>query len=298
MVRRLLSVIGLAVALTVLLVGAEALAALPKRTRQAVWADPSVTAAATTATADTSSTTSASARAKTVSPSPERTTAAVAPSAASVGVLARSTDLRAHFCTAAVVASTSGEVIVTAAHCLSGTARGLLFAPGYQAGAASHGTWVVTGAYVAAGWLNSQDPKDDVAFLTVRPAASNHSTATVQAVVGGYPLASAPRAGDRVRVTGYVDGVQTAVSCVATVYLTGGYPSFDCAGFAGGTSGGPWISAGKQTLTAVIGGLHQGGCSPDTSYSSALHDTTADVLARAAANRTADVLPSPNSDGC
>jgi hypothetical protein len=95
--------------------------------------------------------------------------------------------------------------------------------------------------------------------------------------------------------------VDTATSCTTTVYWTRGYPSFDCDGFAGGTSGGPWITPGADgtpTLTAVIGGLHQGGCSPDTSYSSAFDATTASVLTRAEHGRPADTLPSPDSDGC
>lgn len=278
--RRLVWAAVLAVALPVLFVGAEALAAKPAGKTATVDA---------VGLQDDSSTT--------VAP-PARSAAPVAPGAASIGVLSGSADLRAHTCTAAVVASKTGEVIVTAAHCVSGTGRGLVFAPGYRAGTAPHGTWVVTAAYVSAGWLNGQDPQDDVAFLTVRPASANRSAATVQAVVGGYPLASAAHSGDRVRVTGYVHGVQTAISCAATVYPTGGYPSFDCAGFAGGTSGGPWISAGKSALTGVIGGLHQGGCSPDTSYSAAFDAGTAAVLARAAGNRAADTLPAPHSDGC
>src|SRR5579862_7309346 len=36
-----------------------------------------------------------------------------------------------HFCSASVVHSPAGNVIATAAHCVSGTGAGLLFAPGY-----------------------------------------------------------------------------------------------------------------------------------------------------------------------
>jgi V8-like Glu-specific endopeptidase len=227
--------------------------------------------------------------------------ARVPPSSASVGVLAPAGDVLAHGCTGTVVASATGEVIVTAAHCVSGSGDGLIFAPGYQAGNAPYGTWVVQSAYVAVGWLNSQDPTADVAFLTVLPASSNASAASVQAVVGGYPVANAPSAGDQVQVSGYVTGEDAATACTATVYLTGGYPSFDCAGFAGGTSGGPWISTGPHetvTLTGVIGGLHQGGCTPDTSYSAAFTANAATLLARAEGGRAPDILPSSGSDGC
>ncbi|MDQ1749178.1 MAG: hypothetical protein QOE71_234 [Pseudonocardiales bacterium] len=244
---------------------------------------------------------SASPAPATASAAPAGTSAAVPPSVSTIGVLSPAGELQAHSCTAAVVTSSSGEVIVTAAHCVAGTGAGLVFAPGYQAGTAPYGTWVVQHAYVSAGWLDNQNPEDDVAFLTVSAAAANPSAATVQAVVGGYSLASAPGADDQVRVSGYVAGDDVAVSCTADVYLTGAYPSFDCAGFAGGTSGGPWITngaTGTPVLAAVIGGLHQGGCSPDTSYSAPFTAATAAILARAAQDQAADILPSPNSDGC
>lgn len=44
-----------------------------------------------------------------------------------------------HFCTASVVDSPSGDVIATAAHCLSGNAKDLEFVPMYHDGQAPYG---------------------------------------------------------------------------------------------------------------------------------------------------------------
>jgi hypothetical protein len=48
----------------------------------------------------------------------------------------------------------------------------------------------------------------------------------------------------------------------------------------------------------VIGGLHQGGCEPSTSYSARLGRPALAVLRRAADHARADVFPQRPSDGC
>jgi hypothetical protein len=77
-------------------------------------------------------------------------TAAAAPRSLAVGALfgltARGT-LGSHFCTATVVDSPRGDVVVTAAHCVSGWKAGsLAFVPGYRDGAAPRGIWNVAAA--------------------------------------------------------------------------------------------------------------------------------------------------------
>ena len=52
----------------------------------------------------------------------------------SIGALLRVTGAPAQVCTAAVIDSVAGDVIVTAAHCLSGSTGALMFAPGYHSG--------------------------------------------------------------------------------------------------------------------------------------------------------------------
>jgi V8-like Glu-specific endopeptidase len=209
-----------------------------------------------------------------------------------------------HTCTAAVVDSPDGDLLVTAAHCLAGTGAGLVFAPGYDDGVAPYGTWVVQRAYVAPGWIEQADPSEDYAFLLVAPSKANRSPAAVQAVVGANALGHAPLAGTQLVVAGYVAGRDDEpVICSVSAYLTGTYPSFDCAGYAGGTSGGPWLAdydaaSGTGTISGVIGGLHQGGCEAATSYTSAFDSTTDAVLARAEDGGPADTVPAAGSDGC
>jgi hypothetical protein len=87
-----------------------------------------------------------------------------------VGALFASASSTQHGCTASVVASPAGDVLLTAAHCVSGSGKGMVFAPGYHDGISPYGRWTVTGLQLAAGWLKSQDPQGDFAFLTVADA--------------------------------------------------------------------------------------------------------------------------------
>src|SRR6516162_6297864 len=45
-----------------------------------------------------------------------------------------------HFCTASVVNSPAGDLVITAAHCVSGTSN-VAFVPGYDRGATPYGVW-------------------------------------------------------------------------------------------------------------------------------------------------------------
>jgi hypothetical protein len=48
----------------------------------------------------------------------------------------------------------------------------------------------------------------------------------------------------------------------------------------------------------LIGGLHQGGCSPVTSYSSPLGAPARRAYLRAAAGARGDIVPPAGPDGC
>ena len=99
--------------------------------------------------------------------------------------------LGAHFCTASVVTSRSGDLLITAAHCVAGIELvkpgHLLFAPGYASGKFPRGLWVVTKGFTDSRWSAHQDPNDDVAFLAVRP------------VIKTDGLAAGPRSPNRAR---------------------------------------------------------------------------------------------------
>ncbi len=193
------------------------------------------------------------------------------------GVLGR------HFCTASVVASPSGDLLITAAHCVTGLdlspAGRLVFAPGYSDGRFPHGLWAVVRKFVDAAWATRQDPDNDVAFLQVRPLYWRHaSRSSLQNLTGAERLGFDVPLPAQIDAIGYPDGSNQAVSCPtrATSFRPGALNQvmFVCPGFTDGTSGGPFLSgfsrvSGVGTIIGVIGGYQQGGDSPSISYSSA-----------------------------
>ena len=69
-----------------------------------------------------------------------------------------------HTCTASVIASRTGNLVITAAHCLSGSGAGWRFAPGYDNGVEPYGSWSVVGFYGAPAWLHSTLASSDYAI--------------------------------------------------------------------------------------------------------------------------------------
>jgi Trypsin-like peptidase domain len=239
------------------------------------------------------------------------TTVTVSPEAASfdgvpqVGALFEGTwRSTPHFCSAVVVDSPSGDVIATAAHCLSGDAKDLEFVPMYHDGQAPYGAWDVTGAYVSQRWLSDQDPQADFAFLTVSPQDTGGTQHTVQSAVGGDQLATESRPPQWTVVIGYPAGMGgQPIICLNQTIARQGYPSLKCGGFVNGTSGGPWLAdydfqTGQGKLYGVTGGRHQGGCVSWVSYSSSFDADTMAVYQRAAADEQPDTVPSATSATC
>ena len=218
---------------------------------------------------------------------------------AAIGALFPGGVTGAHVCTASVVHSATGNVIATAAHCLAGTSVGIAVAPGYTRGVAPYGSWTVTGSYADPAWVQGRDAHADVAFLTVAPAKGR---TPVERVVGAATLSVAPADGTSVTATGYALGLgDSPLGCTAATTTTDGYPTLPCGPLPLGTSGAPWIATapdGRQLLVVVVVGLHQGGCTPDVSYSAPFTAATVTLLARAAAGGPADTLPARPSDDC
>ncbi len=190
-----------------------------------------------------------------------------------------------HFCTASVVDSPTRDLLVTAAHCVFGTGASIEFAPLLHDTALPAGVWDVTKIYIDPAWTKSFDPRHDVAFLRVAP----HGRTRVQDVVPGHLLGS-PTAGQPVNVSGYPLGSRgRPITCTAPLSLVDGYSAIGCAGFGNGTSGGPWVQAGH--VVGVIGGLEQGGCSPDVEYSTPFGAAVQALFARAVAGGPGDLVP-------
>jgi len=221
--------------------------------------------------------------------------------AASVGPLFGSGTGKPHGCTASVISSPHQNLILTAAHCVSGTGDGLLFSPGYLRGASPYGIWRVVQAYVDPAWQAARDPSYDYAVLQVADQVRTGRHVGVEAVTGGNELGLAPLPGAAVTVIAYNQGIDDApVQCAAVVYRTGGQPSFDCPGFSGGTSGAPWLAktptTGQYVVRGLIGGLYQGGCSDATSYSPSFTGAILQLLGRAAADGPADSVAGARFD--
>jgi V8-like Glu-specific endopeptidase len=179
--------------------------------------------------------------------------------------------LRTHFCTASVVDSPRGDLVITAAHCVSGRAPGrIAFVPGYRDGLAPYGVWLTTEVLSDSAWRTSGDPDHDVAFLVVHRSGSSDR---VQDLTGGERLGIGWPTQAWVQVIGYPDTTDRPITCQnESKQLDPHELEFDCGGYTDGTSGGPFLGrvdpgTGAGTVIGVIGGYEQGGDIASVSYS-------------------------------
>jgi V8-like Glu-specific endopeptidase len=183
---------------------------------------------------------------------------------------------RSHFCTASVVHSPAGNLLLTAAHCMQGRsltpAGTIFFAPGYHSGRFPYGRWIVRSVFTNSQWKKHKNPADDFAFLIAGRAGTHLERRTGAETL--YTGAKLPR---KVQVIGYPDGGNLPLSCKATARLVGrSHPDqevFDCDGYTNGTSGGPFLAkvssaTGTGRVLGAIGGYEDGGDTPNVSYSS------------------------------
>ncbi|MGV0815607.1 trypsin-like peptidase domain-containing protein [Mycolicibacterium boenickei] len=201
-------------------------------------------------------------------------------------------DTEIHTCSGAVLASTSGDLILTAAHCvLDGVDT--TFVPGF--GAAGGDSWQVTAVYLDPRWIAAQDPQADYAIVRLTGGSGE---SLLSAAGGGLTLGSAPAAGTAVTVTGYPTGAGgSPLACRGPTGLAPqGFPSLACAGLTDGFSGAPWVSG--STVTGLVGGLDGGGCHDDVSYSPPFDDRIAGLLARAESGDPGDVAPAALESDC
>ncbi|HEX4220815.1 MAG TPA: trypsin-like serine protease [Pseudonocardiaceae bacterium] len=185
-----------------------------------------------------------------------------------------------HFCTASVVASPRGDVVLTAAHCIYDPSEGdydtdIVFIPDYHDGVAPYGVWEPDQLIVDPRWISDADPDLDFGFLTVHQSGNSK---TIQSETGANQLGTGMSFDLPVQVTGYPDGASQAVTCATRSSQEDTYQlQFDCDGFPNGTSGSPWVTnvnpaTGLGTVIGVIGGYEEGGDTPEVSYSSYFDD--------------------------
>jgi hypothetical protein len=209
-------------------------------------------------------------------PSPDSTPAGV-PSAGlfggspTIGALLYASGRNPRVCTAAVVDSTTGNLVVTSAHCIVGRgfATNLEYVPDYRDGTAPYGVRPVTAITVARGWRHGHNPNLDLAFLTVAAVRGRQ----IQATTGGLALGFNLNYDQRIEVVAYYNGNTEPVRCATRSFrFRAGQAEFLCGGFHDGTSGAPWVAGydpgnGVGTLVGVLGGYEGGGVYQWASYS-------------------------------
>jgi hypothetical protein len=208
-----------------------------------------------------------------------------------------------HSCSGAVLASPSGDLVLTAAHCLADGVDAS-FVPGFdfpgvdvpgpdEAGPVDG--WQVDAVYLDPRWVAVQDPLADYAVARV----SRADGARLESVAGGgLRLGGAPEPGQAVTVIGYAAGPGGGpAACQApAAEAREGFPELHCDGVVAGFSGAPWITG--STVSGLIGGLDGGGCTEEISYSPPFGDAIAALVSRAQAGGPGDAAPASFDDGC
>ncbi|MEU6231220.1 trypsin-like peptidase domain-containing protein [Streptomyces sp. NPDC047042] len=209
------------------------------------------------------------------------------PRSARVGALFSGGLAGGHFCTASVVRSRGRDLILTAAHCLSGGgdgggASGVVFVPGYRGGRAPYGVWRVTKAFVPGAWRERADEDSDFAFAVVASDSASKGGRELEDVVGANAFAAGRVTGaSAVVVTGYPNVLDAPLSCTnRPTAHSRTQQRIECPHFTDGTSGSPWVDV-EGDVVGVLGGFEQGGATDDVSYSAVLGSAAADLYREA-----------------
>ena len=216
------------------------------------------------------------------------------------GALFYTTGGKAHYCSASVVDSTVGDLVLTAAHCVYNTnfATNVEYVPEFHDGKQPYGAWPVVTIYVASGWQHSpHNPNLDFAFLSVTPASKGPD---IQKVTGGLTIEFTQWYSQKIEVVGHNDTDAKPVRCATKSFrFRTGQMEFYCHGFWTGTSGGPWIigynaKTGGGKVFGVIGGYEEGGDYEWASYSS-YFGPAARSLFQQAEHQTLPPPPTPSA---
>ncbi|MFI6641272.1 trypsin-like serine peptidase [Streptomyces sp. NPDC050504] len=179
-------------------------------------------------------------------------------------------DLATHSCTASVVHSPRGNLLLTAGHCGLDDKRA--FVPQYRAGLAParqpYGIWAVDRVFRDPRRTDFGPGSDlDFAFATVKPDGRGRG---LESVTGANRLARAAGYTNTVTVVGYPtrknSPADRPVGCRVETAPLPGYRQMrmECAGFHGGTSGSPWIANFDEAtktgdVIGALGGWNGGG---------------------------------------
>ncbi|CCE30459.1 hypothetical protein E4U22_002814 [Claviceps purpurea] len=221
-----------------------------------------------------------------------------------VGVL-YDDNLSKHYCTASVVDSKQGNIIITAAHCLSTDGTEINFAPGYNNGATPYGTYPVLATYINPKWNSKYDETVDFAFMMLGKGMFNGTMVNVQeATGGGNRLVINAGYEQNVEIVGYAYGEQRARHCSSMTYeAKRGQMGIECGPLQSGTSGAPWIANYNPTtrrgdVIGDIGGWHTGGCDDYETFSPKFSQATKTLYNRAVRGGSGDDVEGGAPENC
>ena len=220
--------------------------------------------------------------------------------------------LMGRFCSASVVDSPQGNVVLTAAHC-SGGSKGM-FVPRYD-GSANNPTpygrfavqqWIRDARWYQAGGHPTRDAYSDFDYAFARVAANGRGQSVQNAVGAALKLGQVKgQYKQNVTVIGYPGSHNPKnrpfiCSGVNTRQLPGYHQMrMDCGGFYGGTSGSPWITGlnkttGSGTVIGNLGGYYGGGLENNSdriSFSTTFDQRALEIYGAAQNNTTPPQYP-------
>ncbi|MEU1016893.1 trypsin-like serine protease [Streptomyces sp. NPDC005898] len=186
-------------------------------------------------------------------------------------------DMATHNCTASVVHSPKGNLVLTAAHC--GNGNKYAFVPQYRTGKSParqpNGIWAVDRVFRDPRHTDRGPGSDlDFAFATVK---ADRRGRQVEEVTGANTLTRTPGYQVPVTVIGYPSARNApkdqAIKCRVKTARLPGYKQLRmaCGGFYGGTSGSPWLMnyderTGTGQVVGNLGGVGGGGATDAVSY--------------------------------
>ncbi|MEV5505653.1 trypsin-like peptidase domain-containing protein [Streptomyces orinoci] len=207
---------------------------------------------------------------------------------------------KGRFCGGTVVRSAYHDLAVSAAHCLrrADTKKQLSFVPQYHDGRKPYGVFPVKLIYIDPRYYDlGTDGGARWDYTVVRLGARSDGT-SVERAVGGFDLAVRPGYSHRkVRLIGYPGSSDAKypkpLDCSSSTHrytstdprAPGDFLEIACAGYIGGTSGGPFLVRDLvgygYAVIGVIGGYHTGGDTPDISYSAYFNEDIWDLYVSA-----------------
>jgi V8-like Glu-specific endopeptidase len=171
-----------------------------------------------------------------------------------------------YMCSAAIVSSDSGDLVVTAGHCVYDTdsqtwlSSNWVFIPAYSNGNRPYGTWPARSFATLTSWTNDRDFNNDVAFVALSTLDGQH----IQHVLGSQGIGFNFARSEYTFAFGYpgnLDGGNYLKSCIGNaedpIGTGDGYRGQRLwCDMGGGASGGPWLqgvdeSNGVGYVTAV-----------------------------------------------